>query len=65
MTESSSGPRHAAPPVAALVVPALPNPEQQVAEVDNDRRHERFLVRAAVIATLLVAAVIWTRLWFL
>lgn len=43
---------------------ALPDEARLLAEIGDDRRHERFLVRAAFVAALLVALAITTRmLW--
>lgn len=39
----------------------LPEQARLRAEIGEDRRHERFLVRAALVAAILVAIVITTR----
>jgi hypothetical protein len=40
----------------------LPDEARLRAEIGDDRRHERFLVRAALVAAILVATVITTRM---
>jgi hypothetical protein len=40
----------------------LPDEARLRAEIVEDRRHERFLVRAALVAAILVAIVITTRM---
>ncbi len=40
----------------------VPDEARLTAEIGDDRRHERFLVRAALVASILVAMVIATRL---
>ncbi len=40
----------------------LPDEARLRAEIGDDRRHERFLVRAALVAAILVAMVIATRM---
>ncbi|MET0862979.1 MAG: hypothetical protein ABWZ98_01460 [Nakamurella sp.] len=49
-------------PDMPLVVPEVPDEAAMVAEIDADRRHERFLIRAAIIAVLIVAVAISVRL---
>ena len=44
---------------------ALPEEARLRAEIGEDRRHERFLVRAALVAAILVAVVIMTRVIWL
>jgi hypothetical protein len=44
---------------------ALPDDARLRAEIGEDRLHERFLVRAALVATILVATVIATRVIWL
>lgn len=43
----------------------LPDPARMRAEIGADRRHERFLVRAALVAAVLVAVMITTRMIWL
>lgn len=43
----------------------LPDEADLKAEIGADRRHERFLVRAALVAAVLVAVVITTRMIWL
>jgi len=46
---------------AGLVVPALPSEQEMVDEIDRDRRHERYLVRAALVATLVIGVALTVR----
>ena len=46
---------------AGLVVPALPSEQEMVDEIDRDRRHERYLVRAALVATLIFGLALTVR----
>jgi hypothetical protein len=51
-------------PAVMVVGPNVPDEATMKAEIDQDRRHERFLVRAALIAVIAVAIVISVRfLW--
>ncbi len=49
--------------VGAFVPPDMPDEEKMTTEIQDDRKHERFLVRAALIAAVGVAMVILVRLW--
>ncbi len=40
----------------------LPDEAHLKAEIDDDRRHERYLVRAALVGAILIAIVITARL---
>lgn len=59
-------PQAAVPAAAGAPLPEridipIPDEARMAAEIDDDRHHELFLVRAAVIAALLVALVIAAR----
>lgn len=47
----------------AFVPPDMPDEETMITEIHHDRKHERYLVRAALIAAAGVAIVILVRLW--
>ena len=49
-------------PPAGRSVPALPSMAEMVREIDQDRRHERYLVRAAVVAAVVIALAVAVRL---
>jgi hypothetical protein len=49
-------------PAVTLVGPKVPDEATMTAEINHDRRHERFLLRAALIAVILVAVLISVRL---
>ena len=63
MTEPQSATRPAPTPEPATETVGfdLPDEARLRAEIGEDRRHERFLIRAAVVAAILVALVIMTR----
>ena len=66
MTEPQSATQPAPTPEPATETVGfdLPDEARLRAEIGDDRHHERFLVRAALVAALLVAIVIMTRvLW--
>jgi len=51
-------------PAVMLVGPKVPDEATMTAEINADRRHERFLLRAALIAVIVVAILISVRfLW--
>jgi hypothetical protein len=54
---SETGPQVPAGPVA----PALPSEQEMIGEIDNDRRHERYLLRAALVATLVIGLALAVR----
>jgi hypothetical protein len=64
MTEPQSATRPAPTPEPATETLGfeLPDDACLLAEIGDDRRHERFLVRAALVAAILVALVIMTRM---
>jgi len=43
------------------VVPAVPSEREMVDEIDHDRRHERYLVRAALVAALVIGLALTVR----
>jgi len=43
------------------VVPAVPSEREMVDEIDRDRRHERYLVRAALVAALVIGLALTVR----
>jgi len=43
------------------VVPAAPSEREMVDEIDHDRRHERYLVRAALVAALVIGLALTVR----
>lgn len=47
----------------AAVAPDMPDTEAMKSEISDDRRHERFLLRAALIAAIAVAIVVSLRMW--
>ncbi len=63
MTEpqSATQPVSAPDPASETVGFDLPDEARLRAEIGDDRRHERFLVRAALVAAILVAIMIMTR----
>jgi hypothetical protein len=46
---------------AGPMVPALPSKQEMVDEIDHDRRHERYLVRAALVAALVIGLALSVR----
>ena len=64
MTEPRSTTRPAPTPEPATETVGfdLPDEARMRAEIGDDRLHERFLVRAALVAAILVAIVITTRM---
>ena len=46
---------------AASTTPALPSEQQMIGEIDNDRRHERYLLRAGLVAALVIALALAVR----
>jgi hypothetical protein len=51
-------------PAVTLMGPNVPDEATMKAEINNDRCHERFLLRAALIAVIVVAVLISVRfLW--
>lgn len=59
--QSASQPAPTPEPATETVGFDLPDVARQRAEIGDDRLHERFLVRAAFVAAILVAMVIMTR----
>ena len=49
------------PVPAGSMDPALPSKQEMVDEIDHDRRHERYLVRAALVATLIIGLALTVR----
>ena len=49
-------------PVGGQLVPEVPENAEMSREIDRDRRHERYLVRAAVVAVLVIAIAVAIRL---
>ena len=57
----------AAPPslpgsVAGQAVPIVPDDTVMILEIDRDRRHERYLVRAALVACIVIAVALAIRM---
>lgn len=48
-------------PVAATI-PVVADDAVMISEIDQDRRHERYLVRAAVVACIVIAIALTIRL---
>jgi len=48
--------------VAAQAVPVVPDDAVMIREIDQDRRHERYLLRAALVACLVIAIALAIRL---
>ena len=46
---------------AASPTPALPSEQEMIDEIDNDRRHERYLLRAGLVAALVIALALAVR----
>ena len=46
---------------AASTTPALPSEQQMIGEIANDRRHERYLLRAGLVAALVIALALAVR----
>ncbi len=63
--QSPTRPAPTPEPVTGTVGVDLPDEARMRAEIVDDRRHERFLVRAAFVAAILVAMVITTRMIWL
>ena len=47
---------------AGQAVPIMPDGEVMIREIDEDRRHERYLVRAALVAVVVIAIALTIRL---
>lgn len=48
--------------VAGQAVPIVPDDAVMISEIDQDRRHERYLVRAALVACVVIAVALAIRL---
>ena len=64
MTEPAAGPPilGSQTPGSAPITPDMPDEAAMMAEIDTDRRHERFLLRAALVAAIVVALALSARL---
>lgn len=51
-------------PVDSELVPPLPSEAEMSREIVRDRRHERYLVRAAIVAVLVIAIAVAVRVVF-
>jgi hypothetical protein len=49
-------------PPAGQAVPVVPDDAVMIREIDQDRRHERYLVRAALVACVVIAIALTIRL---
>jgi hypothetical protein len=49
-------------PPAGQAVPVVPDDAVLIREIDQDRRHERYLVRAALVACVVIAIALTIRL---
>ena len=49
-------------PAAGRAVPVVPDDAVMIGEIDRDRRHERYLVRAALVACIVIAMALAIRL---
>ena len=49
-------------PAAGQAVPVVPDDAVMIREIDRDRRHERYLVRAALVACVVIAMALTIRL---
>ena len=60
---NETGPATPAGPatLADLTTPALPSEQEMIDEIDNDRRHERYLLRAGLVAALVIALALAVR----
>jgi hypothetical protein len=48
-------------PVAGELIPEVPSEDEMSREIVRDRRHERYLVHAALVAVLVIAIAVMVR----
>ncbi|HEY4991971.1 MAG TPA: hypothetical protein VII33_07775 [Nakamurella sp.] len=48
-------------PTPRQAVPVVPDEQEMTREIDQDRRHERFLIRAALVAAVIIVIALAVR----